>query len=197
MHTRVEMGLRANGNPVSQREMFNALISVRRFSSNRRETETLLRLKLKLFTSDNEPGRFGCQRVLRGEIAGCDLALPQTVVELQSGRSHPQGTVANVWPSYPLVFLQVHPDRLKQFVAKSIGRRYPVIRSRFLDEISRATLQVSYKLEGDHYRETRDQAWGGEAKRGQSVVNRGRRVAPTDSIDNGSHVVCQRFAAIV
>lgn len=37
----------------------------------------------------------------------------------------------------------------------------------------------------------------GKAKRGQSV-NRGQReVAPTDSIDNGSQGVCQRFAAIV
>lgn len=37
----------------------------------------------------------------------------------------------------------------------------------------------------------------GKAKRGQSV-NRGQReVIPTDSIDNGSQGVCQRFAAIV
>lgn len=75
-------------------------------------------------TSDNEPGRFGCKRVLRGEVAGCHLALPQAVVELQSGRSHPQGTIADVRPSYPLVLLQVHPDRLKRFVSRSIGRRY-------------------------------------------------------------------------
>lgn len=54
---------------------FNALISLSTplFIESARRILSSSRLNL---TSDNEPGRFGCQRVLRGEVAGCHLALP-------------------------------------------------------------------------------------------------------------------------
>lgn len=111
-------GMRASGGILLVRtRCFNALINDRRI-------EASAVVRSKIFTSDDQPRRFGCQRVLRCEIAGCDLTLPETVVELQSGGSDPERAIADVWSSYPLVFLQVHADRLKQsrFVLKSIGR---------------------------------------------------------------------------
>lgn len=56
------------------------------------------------------------QCILRREITGRYLALPQSVVKFQGGRSHPQRTVAvhrlmNYGATGPFIFLRVHPYR--------------------------------------------------------------------------------------
>ena len=64
-------------------------------------------------TSDDKPGRFRCEGVLRGEGGARDLALPQAVVERDVGLEDLEAAVSEARLARPLVLAGIDADRLE------------------------------------------------------------------------------------
>ena len=64
-------------------------------------------------TSDDKPGRFRCEGVLRGEGGARDLALPQAVVERDVGLEDLEAAVSEAGLARPLVLAGIDADRLE------------------------------------------------------------------------------------
>ena len=74
-------------------------------------------------TSDDKPGRFRCEGVLRGEGGARDLALPQAVVERDVGLDDLEAAVAEARFARPLVLARVDADRLERTRIRSISKK--------------------------------------------------------------------------